>query len=73
MKQFELNALGLQELEAKEQIETTGGELLAIICGVITVVGALVYLYDNRETIYEGFEEGYLEGYAVGRYGIDRN
>ena len=31
MKQFELCALGLQELDAKEQLETTGGEVFAFL------------------------------------------
>ena len=70
MKQFELCALGLQELDAKEQLETTGGEVFAFLAAcaaVITIFMLVEEIYDNRDKIAEGFEEGYLEGYAVGR------
>ena len=58
MKQFELCALGLQELDAKEQLETTGGEVFAFLAAcaaVITIFMLVEEIYDNRDKIAELF------------------
>ena len=72
MKQFELSALGLREMEVNEQIETDGGEavivtILAVVGGVIAIIGAVKDIYENWDTIEQAAEDGFAEGYAAGR------
>jgi hypothetical protein len=72
MKQFELSALGLREMEVNEQIETDGGEavivtILAVVGGVIAIIGAVKDIYENWDTIEQAARDGFAEGYAAGR------
>lgn len=67
MKQFELSAWGLNEMEAKEQIETTGGEIIAILSLILAGVVLAVDIYDNWDRVKEGWQEGAEAGYAAGR------
>jgi hypothetical protein len=46
----------LKELSLSEQKEINGGNPLL---GFIAVMGALIYLYNNKEDLVAGFKEGY--------------
>jgi hypothetical protein len=49
MKKFDLNAIGVHEMNAKEMEETTGGEpflLIALLAGFLVGI-AVAYLVDN--------------------------
>ena len=67
MKQFELSALGLSEMGTKEQIEITGGDVIGIIALIIGAIGLAVDIYDNWDSVKEGWKEGAEAGYAAGR------
>ena len=56
-KQLSLNNLGVQELDAKEMVEVDGG------IAWIAIVGAIIYVYNNRKDFAEGFKEGVAEHY----------
>jgi hypothetical protein len=46
----------LEELSLFEQKEINGGNP---VLGFIAVMGALIYLYNNKEDLVAGFKEGY--------------
>jgi hypothetical protein len=56
MKNLDLNAFGVKEMNRHEMMEADGGfGLLA----AITIIGAAIYVYNNLGDFVEGVKEGY--------------
>ena len=49
---MDLNEFKVKELSSKDLKRFNGGWLL-------WVIGTLIYLYDNKDDLIEGFKEGY--------------
>ncbi len=46
MKNFDLNACGVQELEMNEMVKANGGEILLLLAGIaIAVAGGVAFMY----------------------------
>ncbi len=60
MKSLDLKQMGVQELDAKEMKSVDGGNLAL----GIAILGAAIYLYNNREDFIEGVKEGYAKQQA---------
>ncbi|MFI3297510.1 MAG: hypothetical protein R3Y59_07775 [bacterium] len=55
MNTLNLSAYGVVAMPKQEMKETDGGNLLAFI----TVMGAIIYLYNEGDDLVDGFKEGY--------------
>ena len=52
---METKKFHVKELSLTEQADVNGGFLLAFIA----VMGAVIYLYNNKEDMIDGFKEGF--------------
>lgn len=58
MKELEL--MGVQEMDAIETRNRSGGIISLGVAGLVVGILALaIYIVDNREKVAEGFKEGY--------------
>ena len=55
MKKFELSAYGVEEMNQKENCVTSGGWIPL----AISLMGVLVYVYNEGDSFIDGFEEGW--------------